>query len=218
VSKAAELLEDPVWSGKERGLTTVSGGYRGHRITVAAFGMGAPVAAVVLHELATLGVRTFLRLGTAIAIGPTRLGDLVLAEGAVRNESTSATYLPLNYPAVADHELAAALRARLTDSPRGWISGLLASYDGFYTEMFAVEPDRESVVADRLGELVRYGVRAVDMETSAVLIAARALGARAGSLCLATVDGLSRSRLDTETRTHAERELLRTGLTSLTDL
>ena len=216
VTKAAELLDRPRWFGKERGLTTVTGEFAGTTVTVAAFGMGAPVAAVVLHELAGLGVRTFLRLGTALAVGPTRLGDLVLAEGAVRHESTSATYLPMNYPAVADFELSSALRAGLTSSACGWRSGLYVSFDGFYTQMFALDAERERGISDQLGELVRHGVCAVDMETSTVLVAARALGARAGSLCLASVDGVTQRKLDTEPRAEAERELLRVGLTALT--
>jgi uridine phosphorylase len=218
VAKAAELLDDPVWLGEDRGLSTVAGKYRGRSVTVAAFGMGAPVAAVVLHELAALGVRSFLRLGTALAIGPTRLGDLVLAEAAVRHESTSVTYLPLNYPAVADHDLNAALRARLADSARRSTAGLFASYDGFYTDMFAIEPNREADVARRLGELARTGVRAVDMETSAVLVVASALGTRAASLCLASVDGSSQVRLDPDERASAEWDLLRIGLAGLTDV
>jgi len=218
VAKAAELLDEPAWFGKDRGLTTVTGRYRGKTVTVSAFGMGAPIAAVVLHELASLGVRTFLRLGTALAIGPTRLGDLVIADGAVRGESTSATYAPLNYPAVADHDLNSALRARVARSPRPAVTGLFASFDGFYTEMVAIDPDRAASVAATLGELAGNGVCAGDMETSVVLVAARVLGARAGSLCLATVDPLSHRRLDVAAREAGEHDLLRAGLAALTDV
>jgi uridine phosphorylase len=216
VEKAATLLDNAVLLNQDRGLTAVTGQFQGRAVTVAAFGMGAPIAGVVLHELAMLGVHRFLRLGTVLAVGGAALGDLVLAEGAVRNESTSATYLPLGYPAIADHELNSALRARLEAGTRPWTSGLIASYDGFYTEMFAAEPSRAAEVQARLEELGRNGVRAVDMETSAVLVVARAVGARAASLCLASVDGLTREKLEGEARTTAELDLLRTGLEALT--
>jgi uridine phosphorylase len=181
---------------------------------VAAFGMGAPIAAVVLHELAMLGVRHFLRLGTVLGVGDTSLGDLVLAEGAVRNESTSGTYLPPGFPAIADHELNTALRTGLANGTRPWTAGLIASYDGFYREMFAAEPGRVAEIRARMEELGRYGVRAVDMETSTVLTVATALGVRAASLCLTTVDGVSQAKLTTG-RTEAELELLTTGLDGL---
>lgn len=217
VEKAATLLADPQVLNSDRGLTVVTGRYHGRPVTVAAFGMGAPIAAVVLHELAMLGVRRFLRLGTVLGVGGTSLGDLVLAEGAVRNESTSGTYLPPGFPAIADHELNTALRTSLASGTRPWTTGLIASYDGFYSEMFAAEPDRIPAVRARMEDLGRYGVRAVDMETAAVLTVAMAVGARAASLCLASVDGVTRARL-TAGRTEAELELLTTGLDGLTGL
>lgn len=217
VEKAATLLDDAKVLNQDRGLTAVTGRYRGQPVTVAAFGMGAPIAAVVLHELAMLGVRRFLRLGTVLGIGGTSLGDLVLAEGAVRNESTSGTYLPAGFPAIADYELNTALRITLAAGARPWVTGLIASYDGFYSEMFAAEQGRAAEVRTRMEELGRYGVRAVDMETSTVLTVARAVGARAASLCLASVDGLTQGKL-TKGRTEAELELLTTGLDSLSGL
>ena len=60
--------------------------------------MGAPIATIVLHELFDLGVRAFLRIGTAMVMPPAKLGDLVLADGAYRAEGTSSTYAPLGYP------------------------------------------------------------------------------------------------------------------------
>ncbi|GAB3495939.1 nucleoside phosphorylase [Amycolatopsis cihanbeyliensis] len=216
VTAVAEILAEPVLLNTDRGLTTVTGRYAGQRVTVAAFGMGAPAAALVLEELAMLGVRRFLRLGTALAVGGTGLGDLVLADGAIRNESTSASYAPAAFPAVPDPVLYAAVRARLRDTPRRWVSGLFASQDGFYTEMVAARPERAAAVSAHLAELVRYGVRAMDMETSAVLVAARVLGVRAASLCLASVTAPERRRMDGTERADAELALMRTGLDALT--
>ncbi|GAB3876033.1 nucleoside phosphorylase [Kibdelosporangium lantanae] len=217
VEKAATLLTDAVVLNEDRGLTAVTGRYHDRAVTVAAFGMGAPIAAVVLHELARIGVRRFLRLGTVLGIGGTSLGSFVLAEGAVRNESTSGTYLPAGFPAIADHELNTALRATLSAGTRPWTAGLIASYDGFYTEMFAAEPERADATRVRMDDLGRYGVKAVDMETSAVLVVARALGAQAASLCLASVDGVTQEKL-TDGRTEAELDLLNIGLAALTSL
>jgi uridine phosphorylase len=215
VALAAQLLDEPVWLNEDRGLTTVTGGYGGRRVTVSAFGMGAPIAAVVLHELAMLGVGSFLRLGTVLALPPARLGDLVLAEGAVRGESTSATYLPAAFPAVPDLALTGAVADRLAAGRRPYVSGIVASYDGFYTQMFAAEECRGPVISSTLDDLNRAGVLAVAMETSAVLVAARALGVRAASLCLASVDGRSHETLPNDERVEAERELLAVGLAAL---
>lgn len=199
VGRIAALLEDVRWLNEDRGLTTATGTAAGLRITVSAFGMGAPIAAIVLHELHQLGIRTFLRVGTVMVLEPVRLGDLVIADGGVRREGTSAGYVPDGYPAVADHDVGVALRAACTAAGVPWHATLVESSDGFYTQMLRQD--------DRLESLAGLGVHALDMETSAILAVARALGARAGSLCAATVDGRTAERLDAEARHAAEDAL-----------
>ena len=59
------------------------------------FGIGAPVAAIVLKELAAAGTSAFVSIGTAGSLQPDlRVGDLVLCDAAVRDEGVSHHYLP----------------------------------------------------------------------------------------------------------------------------
>lgn len=214
---AADILDDAEVLNEDRGLTAATGWYEGNRITVSAFGMGAPIAAVVLHELAGLGVRRFVRLGTVMTVGDTRLGDFVVSHGAVRGESTSATYLPVEYPAVPDFTMTRALEDAVTGAGLPLRSGLYASYDGFYTEMFETGVGLGSV-DERYATLERAGVVATDMETSAVLVAARALGVTAASLCLASVVGRTNKKLPRPDRAVAERQLLDAGFRAFASL
>ncbi|OJX75570.1 MULTISPECIES: nucleoside phosphorylase [unclassified Leifsonia] len=214
VAIAATILEDAVVLNEDRGLTTATGTYRGERITVSAFGMGAPIAAIVLHELSTLGVTQFIRLGTALTLGSTRLGDFVVAHGAVRNEGTSAGYLPVEYPAVPDFDLTRRAERAALASGSPTRSGLYATFDGFYTDMFDLDP-RSTRAAETLAFHAANGVIAADMETSALFVAARALGVAAASLCLASVDGSTREKLPHEERVAAEARLLRAGFDAL---
>lgn len=204
VELAAEQLDDVVRINEDRGLTTITGTRHGQPVTVAAFGMGAPVAAIVVDELIQLGVRLIVRLGTAMTVPPTELGDLIVAEAAVREESTSGTYVPTGYPASADAVLTATLADRAVDTGRTVRTGLIASYDGFYTQM---APSGGSTVSRR-----PPGVLGLDMETSAVLAVGRSRGIRTGSLCLATVDGASTAVLPPGVRTAGEQALLAVGL------
>lgn len=211
---AAEILDDAQILNEDRGLTTTTGFYNGTRITVSAFGMGAPIAAVVMHELAMLGVKRFVRLGTAMNIGEARLGEFVVAHGAIRGESTSTSYLPLEFPAVPDFSLTRELETAGRASGVATRSGLYATYDGFYTEMFDTGTGSRPI-AERYASLAGWGVIAVDMETSALFVAARALGVAAGSLCLASVEGVTNKRMPHESRVAAEAALLRTGFAAL---
>lgn len=211
---AVDLLDDAKVVNESRGLTTVTGTWNGQTLTVSAFGMGAPIAAIVMQELSLVGVRSFLRLGTALTFGETRLGDLVLSEGAYRGEATSSTYLPVEFPAVPDFGLNRVLHDVLSAQARPHRSGLYASFDGFYTEMF----DPLSKRLDASGpveELAQYGVVALDMETSALLVAARRLGVSAASLCVATVEHPTHATMRDADRATAERELLAVGFDGL---
>ena len=164
---------------------------KGRRITVSAFGMGAPIAAIVLHELFDLGVRCFLRIGTAMVMSPAKLGDFVLADGALRGEGALE---PTRLSAILPSRISnSALRASAGWPRPPWRAGVFGTYDGFYTEMFALNAGRQPIDGLR-AEILRLGLIATDMETATLLVAGRVLGARASSLCLGTVDGLTQGR------------------------
>jgi len=56
------------------------------------------------------------------------------------------------------------------------------------------------------------------LETSALLTAGRVLGARVGSLCLGTVDGASRTKLEATALAAGEREMFDVALDALAAL
>jgi len=211
----AAQLDDPRIVGDNRGLQVVTGTTNGIPVTACAFGMGAAVAVIVLEELAQLGVRTVLRAGTAMTLAADGLGDLVVASAGVREEAASATYLPASFPATSDLDLLFDLLVALEQRDERYRVGLVASLDGFYTEMFAARPEREQEVSARLEGLSAAGVVAVDMETSALLTVASRLGVRAASLCLASVDAKSRARLEGDERDEGERRLVEVALAAL---
>lgn len=218
IDRLAAHLGQPVFLPERRGLRTVTGLRAGRRITASAFGMGAPIATAVMHELHHLGVATFLRIGTAMVAPPATLGDFVLADAALRGEGTSASYAPPGYPAAADHALAAALRARLSRGERRWHGGVFATWDGFYTQMFALQDSQRELVSTTLDQMRRLNIIAADMETSALLVAGRILGARVGSLCLGTVEAETRTKLGATETAAGEAEMFEIALDTLAGL
>ncbi|POF63573.1 uridine phosphorylase [Novacetimonas maltaceti] len=216
VERIATHLDDVHRVPVNRGLQTITGTRAGTRITATAFGMGAPIAAVVLEELRALGVHTFVRIGTAMAAGAVQLGDFVLAEAALRREGTSDSYAPPGYPAVSDTTLNAAITDTLhAQSTRRHHTGVFASYDGFYSQMFALPGSRSRVREELLDDIARFGLIAADMETSALLVAGRMLGARTSSLCVATVDPVSQEKLDAGRMAAAEHDLFEAAINAL---
>lgn len=80
---AQELLQQPKMSNHARGLWGYGGETpEGHALTIQSTGMGGPSASVVLHDLAELGVRRAVRIGTCTALAEFRPGDLVVVAEA----------------------------------------------------------------------------------------------------------------------------------------
>ena len=212
IERLATHMTDVHFVRENRGLRTITGTRNGRRITASAFGMGAPIATIVLHELFALGVRTFLRIGTAMAVPPARIGDFVLADGALRADGTSNSYAPLGFPAIADFELNARLRQRLSKAGRNWHAGIFGTWDGFYTEMFGLSGERRQMIGKLKNDVERLGLIGTDMETSALLVAARVLGARASTLCVATVDAHTQEKIGDPDMAQAEADLFEIAL------
>jgi uridine phosphorylase len=141
-----------------------------------------------------------------------------LAEGALRSEGTSATYVPLNYPAVADFALGSALRTRLDRGSRRWHGGVFGTYDGFYSQMFALSEGERRMIDGLRHDIQRYRIIATDMETSALLTVGRILGARVSSLCMGTVDGLTQEVLSQEQQAICEADMFEISLDALAAL
>ena len=82
---AQELLEQPKMSNHARGLWGYGGRTAaGEELTIQATGMGGPSAAIVLADLAELGVQRAVRIGTCVGgAGRAKLGELLLPGRAV---------------------------------------------------------------------------------------------------------------------------------------
>lgn len=89
------LLEKPLMFNHHRGLWGYTGeAADGELLTVQSTGMGGPSAAIVLHELISLGVTKAIRVGTCGALDPTLgLGDLVVAREAIAADGTSSALM-----------------------------------------------------------------------------------------------------------------------------
>jgi len=80
---AQVLLEQPKMSNHARGLWGYSGlTPNGKELTIQSTGMGGPSASVVLADLAELGVRRAIRIGTCASLCELDLGQLLIVSEA----------------------------------------------------------------------------------------------------------------------------------------
>ena len=108
----ARHFDDPVHIGMNREYNVWTGTLLGEKVTVCSTGIGGPSASIAMEELAAIGADTFIRIGTCGGIHMDVCpGDVVVASGAIRYEHTSLEYAPIEFPAVADFDITAALKA-----------------------------------------------------------------------------------------------------------
>ena len=99
VDRIASQLEQCEVLGQNREFRLINGRYQGLPITVCSTGIGGASAVIALEELVQAGARSLIRVGSAGALQhDIGLGDLIVVEGAVRNEGASQAYLPPEYP------------------------------------------------------------------------------------------------------------------------
>jgi DeoD family purine-nucleoside phosphorylase len=200
---AQSLLAEPKMFNHNRGLWGYSGeATDGRPLTIQSTGMGGPSAAIVIAELAELGARTVVRVGTCGALnGALALGDLVVASEALAADGTSRALGAADRIA-ADPELL----ARLIDAAGpGGIHGPVVSSDLFY--------DGPEGAEDRWRS---QGALAVEMETATVFALAARRGLRAGCALIVSDTLLpERRRIDADALHDAERRVGELALAAL---
>jgi len=95
-------------------------------ITIINFGMGSPNAATVMDLLSALRPKAVLFLGKCGGLkDENKLGDFILPIAAIRNEGTSADYLPPEVPALPAFNLQRAVSHVLRDSGFDYWTGVV---------------------------------------------------------------------------------------------
>jgi len=194
VPRIAELLSGASMRAQHREFWVWTGKLDGVSVSAASTGIGGPSTAILLEELANIGARTFIRIGTSggIADGLEK-GDFVISTGAIRADGTSRSYAWPEYPALANHEVVLALIDSAHRAKARFDVGVTFSVDGFYSENKVVIDGRiapmsqsgymPSFMVDRLADVKKMGAKNIEMENGTIFTVCSILGLRAGSIC-----------------------------------
>jgi DeoD family purine-nucleoside phosphorylase len=169
---AQELLEAPRMFNHNRGLWGYTGDAAdGEPLTIQSTGMGGPSAAIVITELAELGAKRLLRVGTCGGLEPSlTLGELLIAARAIGEDGTSRSLAG----GANAHDASPGMReALLSASAAELRAGPVVSTDLFYDGP-----------ADSEQRWLAAGALAVEMETATLFALAARRGLQAGSLLI----------------------------------
>lgn len=181
----ATWFDNPVLVAHNREHKTWTGTLNGVKVSVTSTGMGCPSTAIAVEELIHCGADTFIRIGTAGRVCDESFDEKlqgVIVTGSVRDEGTTRHYIPVEYPAIADRHIVAALADAAKARGYSYAEGIVQCKDSFYGQ---IDPDglpggarlKERWQAWRDGN-----VMASEMETAALFVVSSIRKCRAGAV------------------------------------
>ena len=183
--KIAAYFDDAKQIADSREYVTWTGTLEGEPVSVTSTGIGGPSASIAMEELVKCGADTFIRVGTCGGMQlDVKSGDVVIANAAIRMEGTSKEYAPIEYPAVANHEILFSLIEAAKKSGIPYHVGVSQCKDAFYgqhnPEIMPVSYELEN----KWEAWLRMGALASEMESAALFTVAQFLRVRCGALFL----------------------------------
>lgn len=180
--KIAAYFDDPQKVMFNREFMTYTGTLLGEKVSVVSTGIGGPSASIAMEELIHLGADTFIRVGTCGGMAlKVQSDDVVIATGAIRMEGTSKEYAPIEFPAVADFQVTAALVAAAKKLGKPWHAGVVECKDSFYGQHSPESMPVSYELLNKWEAWLRLGTLASEMESAALFTVAAARNVRCGS-------------------------------------
>ena len=183
------LIAEKLTGAKELGFHREYLAHSGHagreKVLVISTGIGGPSSAIAIEEIARLGVRVMIRVGTCGAITPAvKVGSLIIADAAVRMDGTTGQYVHPGYPAAATPGVVLALSEAAMSLKKKAAVGVVASTDSFYVgqgrDSFGgyFPSDKAALIQD----LSAAKVLCFEMEASTLFILGRIFGIKTGAI------------------------------------
>ncbi len=204
----AERFGVPV-IGEDKPMQTATA----NNITIVNFGIGSPMAALVMDLLSAVTPKAALFLGKCGGLKKTELGDLILPIAAIRGEGTSEDYMPKEIPALPSFRLQMAVSSTIKNHKADYWTGTV-----FTTNRRVWEHDEAFKERLRISKAM-----GIDMETATIFIAGFANKIPHGALLLVSdnpmqPDGVKTSASDKKVTENFVLQHLNIGIDSLIEL
>ncbi len=179
LDRIASCLTDVEELAYNREFRSIKGKYKGISVMAVSTGIGGASAVIAVEELARIGVKAMIRIGSCGALqSELRLGDLILVNGAVRDDGASSSYVDAIYPAVPDTRLLLCCMKSAGELGAKAHVGIARSHDSFYID------EEKEVCSYWAGK----GVMASDMETAALFVVGGLRGVKTASILNVVVE------------------------------
>ncbi len=192
ISLVTKYWEVAECKADNRGLPVWTGTYKGIPVSVACAAMGCPSMAIVVEELANIGAKYFIRIGTCGGLKEEiKPGDLIIPTAAIRAEGTTKEYIGIEFPAIADMGMVFALEKSAKSQKIQYWKGINRTHDAFYEPVKNLSCWGDMVNDKRMKEWA-FPLVSSEMECSAVFLISLLRGLKAAAiLCVNTTEPLN---------------------------
>ena len=182
-----KMISDMLENGKaiymSREYLSYLGEIEGEKVLVMSTGMGGPSTAIAVEELANIGIKNIIRVGTSGGMQMNvSAGDLVIAQAAIRQEGTSKEYVPIEFPAVANINLTNSLISAAEEL--GYVNhvGIVHCKDSFYGQHSTAKMPISEDLENKWEAWIKAGTLCSEMETAALYTVSQVLGLNAAAI------------------------------------
>ncbi|MCS7110279.1 MAG: purine-nucleoside phosphorylase [Candidatus Caldarchaeum sp.] len=162
VVQLSKMLDSPRLVNENRGFIAYTGSFRGEPVTVICHGVGGPSSAIVFEEVAMLGAKLIIRLGTCGAfVKGMKNGEIVIPTAAAYIGGTLQQYVPDTHLTPApSYEVVSTLVEEFKNNGLKTYLGPVFSSDAFYAEdpEFAAKWSRRGYIAVEMECATLFGL------------------------------------------------------------
>lgn len=168
IAKSMKNLKDYT---NHRGLRISEADYNGLKMSLVATGMGCPSAAIAVEELANLGAKNIIRIGTCGGLlKEMQPGDIIIPDKAFCGDGTTREYNPNLKEVEADKRIVESLVKAAKKLGVRYFVGTNRTHDAFYEPL------------GNFTMLAGKGYISSEMECSAVFLVSKLRGLKAGAI------------------------------------
>jgi uridine phosphorylase len=185
VPKIARFWDSAKEVSSNREFRSFTGRYKGVPVSALSSGIGPACMAIAVNEASSIGVHTFIRVGSTGAIQrDIKCGDVIICSAAVRLDCTSNCYIMPEYPAAAHYEVVLALiEAAESLGVSNYHVGVTATTADFYAgQNQPIHAGSAPETPSLLLTLQKARVLNFEMETATLYTLASLFGLRGGAV------------------------------------
>lgn len=183
VEKIGQNLDSFEIIQSTREFTIGTGIFEGLPVMVVSTGIGCPSTAIVVEELIEAGAKCLIRVGTCGGSwrADVPAGSLVIPTASIRDEGTTAEYIPPGFPAVADYLVVQKLQESAESLKKEFFIGINRTHDAFYGSQQAITRWGK-YLEDECWQKADTPILSSEMESSALFVIAALRGVKAGAV------------------------------------